>query len=109
MPKTIRTPNSLSLKPGSGATEGVLDLGVLGCPACYPWARLMGCEDMKAKDYTCVRIGLSLAWKASLATDYEDSFLCNRLYVTLDFLPRFLYKPEGLVRKGYTHYHSHTG
>ena len=44
----------------------------------------MGCEDMKAEDYTRVRIRLSLAWKASLAINYEDSFLCNRLYVTLD-------------------------
>ena len=44
----------------------------------------MGCEDMKAEDCTRVRIGLSLAWKASLAINYEDSFLCNRLYVTLD-------------------------
>ena len=61
--------------------EGVLDKGVLGRPACYPWAKLMGCEDMKAEDCTYVRIGLSMAWKASLATDYEDSFLCNRLYV----------------------------
>ena len=68
----------------------------------------MGCEDVKAKECTYVRIGLSLAWKASLATDYEDSFLCNRLYVTLD-PPWCLYKPEGLVQKGYTHYHSHTG
>ena len=48
------------------------------------WAGPMGCEDMKAEDYTRVRIGLSLAWKASLAANYEDSFLCNRLYVTLD-------------------------
>ena len=44
----------------------------------------MGCEDMKAEDYTRVRIGLYLAWKASLATDYVDSFLYNRLHVTLD-------------------------
>ena len=58
----------------------------------------MGCEDMKAEDCTRVRIGLYLAWRASLATGYEDSFLCNRLYVTLD--PRCLYKSEGLVRKG---------
>ena len=43
----------------------------------------MGYEDMKAEDCTRVRIGLSLAWKASLAINYEDSFLCNRLYVTL--------------------------
>ena len=44
----------------------------------------MGCEDMKAEDYTHVWIGLYLAWKASLATNYEDSFLRNRLHVTLD-------------------------
>ena len=41
-------------------------------------------EDMKAEDYTRVWIGLYFVWKASLTTDYEDSFLCNRLYVTLD-------------------------
>ena len=28
-------------------------------------------------------MGLSLAWKASLVTKYEDSFLCNRLCTTL--------------------------
>ena len=44
----------------------------------------MGYEDMKAEDNTRVRIGLYLAWKASLAINYEDSFLCNQLYVTLD-------------------------
>ena len=60
----------------------------------------MGCEDMKAEDCTRVRIGLYLAWKASLATDYEDSFLCNRLYVN-PRSPRCLYKPEGVVRKGH--------
>ena len=108
MPKTICAPDSLSLKPGSEATEGVLDSGVLGRPACYPWAGLMGHEDMKAEDCIRVRIGLYLAWKASLATDYEDSFLFNRLYVN-PRSPLCLYKPEGLVRKAYTHYHSHIG
>ena len=44
----------------------------------------MGCEDRKTEDYTRVRMGLSLAWKASLAIEYEDSFLCNQPYVTLD-------------------------
>ena len=29
-------------------------------------------------------MGLSLAWKASLASKYEDSFLFNQPYVTLD-------------------------
>ena len=33
-------------------------------PVIY-WAGLMGCEGVKAEDYTRVRIGLSLAWKAS--------------------------------------------
>ena len=30
MPKTIYAPDSSSLKPGSGATKGVLDKGVSG-------------------------------------------------------------------------------
>ena len=44
----------------------------------------MGRKDTKTEDSTRVQIGLSLAWKASLATNYEDSFLCNRPCVTLD-------------------------
>ena len=56
---------------------------------------------MKAEDRTHGRVGLYLAWKASLATNYEDSFLCNRLYVNLRS-SRCLYKPEELVRKGET-------
>ena len=32
IPKTICAPDSSSLKPGSGATEGVLDYGVHGQP-----------------------------------------------------------------------------
>ena len=62
----------------------------------------MGREDTKTKDYIRVRIGLSLAWKPSLATNYEDSFLCNRLQVN-PRSPRCLYKLEGLVRKGQIH------
>ena len=62
----------------------------------------MDCEDMKTEDCNYVRIGLSLAWKASLATDYEDSFSCNRLYVNpRPPPPRCPYKPEGVVQKGY--------
>ena len=37
MPKTICAPDSSSLKPGSGATEGVLDYGVLGQPDYIHW------------------------------------------------------------------------
>ena len=41
MPKTICTPDSSSLKPGSGATEGVLDYGVSGWPD-YTFSRTPG-------------------------------------------------------------------
>ena len=64
-------------------TEGVLDQGVLGRPACWTWAGLLGYEDTRPKTPTRVRMGLSLAWMASLAFEYEDSFLCNRLGTTL--------------------------
>ena len=43
----------------------------------------MGYEDTKAEDSQRVWMGLSFAWKASLAIKHEDSFLCNRLCVTL--------------------------
>ena len=39
MPKTIYAPDTSSLKPGSGATEGVLDYGVLGRPGYVTWDR----------------------------------------------------------------------
>ena len=47
MPKTIWAPNTSSLKPDSGATEGVLDCGVLGEPYYVTWAGLMGREDTR--------------------------------------------------------------
>ena len=47
MPKTICVPVSSSLKPGSGATEGVLDLGVLGQPDYILWP---DCWTMKIQD-----------------------------------------------------------
>ena len=50
----------------------------------------MGREDVKAEDYTRVRIGVYLAWKTSLATDYEDSLLYNRLHVTLDLFSIYI-------------------
>ena len=37
MSKTICAPDSSSLKPGSGATEGVLDKGVSGQPDYILW------------------------------------------------------------------------
>ena len=45
--KTIYTLDTSSLKPGSGATEEVLDYGVLGRPGYVIWAGLMGHEDTR--------------------------------------------------------------
>ena len=76
----------------------------------------MGCEDAKTEDSTCVRMGLSLAWKAILAANYEDSFLCNRPCVTLDpsrvninQRARSVYRPNPHYRSqtrllGFSHY-----
>ena len=47
MPKTICAPDSSSLKPGSGATEGVLDKGVLGQP---DYMLMLDCWTMKIQD-----------------------------------------------------------
>ena len=66
-----------SLKASSGATEGVLDYGVLGEPAYVTWAGLMGREDTRQKAFSRVRMGLSFAWTASLASGCVVSFLCK--------------------------------
>ena len=47
MLKTICAPDTSSLKPGSGATEGVQDYGVPGHPGYVTWAGLMGHEDIR--------------------------------------------------------------
>ena len=65
MLNTICASDSSSLNPGSGATKGVLDYGVLGRPAYYPWAGLMGCEDMKIED--CTMSGLDSTWRGRQA------------------------------------------
>ena len=76
-------PDSSSLKPGSGATEGVLDYGVLGCPGCVTWAGLMGPED-KAEDYPpcpgrtpmCVE---QQAWCSGVIPPSSANQLCTTL------------------------------
>ena len=47
MPKTICAPDLSSLKPGSGATKGVLDYRVSGWPDCDLWpdSRTMKIQD----------------------------------------------------------------
>ena len=107
MSKTIHVPNTSSLKTGSGATEGVLDYGVLVCPGNVMWAGQMGHEDTRQKTSTRVRMGFSFAWKASLAFGYEDSFLCKPTLYNPRSL-RCLYKLEGLVRRGDQN-HNHRG
>ena len=47
MPKKIYASDSSSLKPGSGATEGVLDKGVSGQPDYILWP---DCWTMKIQD-----------------------------------------------------------
>ena len=47
MPKTIYAPDSSSLKPGSGATKGVLHKGVSGQPHYILWP---DCWTMKIQD-----------------------------------------------------------
>ena len=43
----IKPEATSSLKASSGATEGVLDKGVLGRPGYVTWAGLMGREDTR--------------------------------------------------------------
>ena len=83
MSKTICAPDLSSLKPGLGASEGVLDFGGPRTARLYTWAGLLGYEDTRQKTSFRVRMGLSFAWMASLAFGYVDSFLCNLLCTTL--------------------------
>ena len=49
MPKIIYAPNTSSLKTRSGATEGVMDYGVLSRLVYWIWAGLMGRQDTRKK------------------------------------------------------------
>ena len=83
MPKTICAPDSSSLKPGSGVTEGVLDLGVLGQP---DYMRMPDYWTMKMQDRRLrpvSRWDSPLRGRQAWRFGYEDSFLYNRLCVTL--------------------------
>ena len=65
MPKTIYAPDSSSLKPGSGATEGVLDKGVSGQPDYILWP---GCWTMKIQDRRlCPMSGWDSPWRGRQA------------------------------------------
>ena len=79
--------------------EGVLDYGVLKELAYVIWAGLMGREDTRQKAFSRVRMRLSFAWTASLASGYVVSFLCKPTLYNPSPL-RCLYNSEGLVLRG---------
>ena len=69
---------------------------VLGEPAYVTWVGLMGHEGTEPKAFSRVRMGLSFAWTASLASECEVYFLCKPTFFSPSPL-RCLYKQEGLV------------
>ena len=94
-------PYSSSLKPGSGAT-GSPGLGGIRTAGLYTSSVLLKREDTRLKTSARVRMGLSFAWKASLAIRILYFLPCNQLHVNHSPL-RCLYKPERMVlRKSIT-------
>ena len=77
MPKTICAPGTSSLKTGSGATEGVLDYGVLGHPGYVTWAGLMGREDTRWKAFPVS--GWDSPWRADMKIPFSINRLCTTL------------------------------
>ena len=75
-------PDSSSLKPGSGATEGALDYGGLRTAGLYPLAGLLDYEDTRLKTSSRVWWDSPLRGRQAWQLRYVD-LLCNRLYVTL--------------------------
>ena len=58
-------------------------LGGIRTAGLYTLAGLLDREDTRLKTSSCVRMGLSFAWKASLAIRILSFLSCNRLHVTL--------------------------
>src|SRR4051812_9069138 len=74
-----------------GGYRGSPGLRGLRTAGLYPLAGLLDYEDTRLKTSSRVRMGVSLAWKASLAI--RICTLCNPSPL------QSLYKPEGLVRR----------
>ena len=68
---------------GTGNPKGARLGKGLQTDGLYPLAGLLDYEDTRLKTSSHVRMGLSFAWKTSLAIQMLDLFLCNRLRVTL--------------------------
>src|SRR5512133_4234754 len=73
-----------------------------------PSAGLLDYEDTRLKTSSHVRMGLSLAWKASLAMRiFKISYHCNRLCVTLTLSGVYINR-RVLVRRTTSSYNNHT-
>ena len=103
MPKTIYVLDSSSLKPGSGATEGVLDKGVSRQPDYALWT---DCWTMKNKieDFVPCPDGTLLGVEGKLGDSDVDLLLCKPTLCNPSPL-RCLYKPEGLVCRTHDDHH----
>ena len=76
--------------------QGSPGLGGIRTAGLYTLARLLDHEDTRLKTSSRVRMGLSFAWKTSLAIRILHFLPCNRLHLNPSPL-RCLYKPESLV------------
>ena len=94
MPKTILRAGLIIIEAWFGGYCGSPGLGGLRTAGLSPLAGLLDCEDTGLKTLSRVRMGLSFAWKTSLAIRILYFLPCNRLSVKPSPL-RCLYKPEG--------------
>ena len=83
MPKRILRAGLIVIEVWFRGYCGSPGLGGLRTAGLYPLAGLLDYEDTRLKTSSRVRMGLSFAWKASLASRMIDLLLCNRLCVTL--------------------------
>ena len=83
-------------------------LGDVWMAGLRPLAGLPDYEDTRLKTPSRVRMGLSLAWKASLAMRiFKISYHCNQLCVTLTLFGVYI-NQRVLVRRTTTSYNNHT-
>ena len=83
MPKTTLRAGLIVIEAWFRGYWGNPGLGGSRTAGLYTLAGLLDYEDTRLKTSSRVRMGLSFAWKASLAIRMLDLLLCNRLWVTL--------------------------
>ena len=96
MPKTELRAGLIVIEAWFRGYRGNPGLGGIRTAGLYSLAGLMDHEDTRLKTSSRVRMGLSFAWKTSLAIRILYFLLCNRLHVNPSPL-RCLYKLESLV------------